>query len=54
VNVQDYQPWAGYRSAAKGLDAYRITVTVEWPNGNDTRRIGLSTVRLATAGGIGS
>jgi general secretion pathway protein I len=54
VNVQDYQPWPGYRSAAKGLDAYRVTVTVEWPHGDNTRSVGLSTVRLRTAGGIGS
>jgi general secretion pathway protein I len=54
VSVQDYQPWPGYRSAAKGVDAYRVTVTVEWPNGNNTRSVGLSTVRLRTEGGIGS
>jgi general secretion pathway protein I len=54
VNVQDYQPWPGYRSAAKGLDAYRVTVTVEWPHGDNTRSVGLSTVRLRTEGGIGS
>jgi general secretion pathway protein I len=54
VSVQDYQPWPGYRSAAKGVDAYRVTVTVEWPHGDNTRRVGLSTVRLHTPGGIGS
>jgi general secretion pathway protein I len=54
VSVQDYQPWPGYRSAAKGVDAYRVTVTVEWPHGDNTRRVGLSTVRLLTEGGIGS
>ena len=54
VSVQDYEPWPGYRSAAKGVDAYRVTVTVEWPNGDDTRRVGLDTVRLQTEGGIGS
>jgi general secretion pathway protein I len=54
VSVQDYEPWPGYRSAAKGVDAYRVTVTVEWPNGDNTRSIGLSTVRLRTEGGIGS
>jgi len=54
VNVQDYQPWPGYRSAAKGLDAYSVTVTVEWPHGDNTRSVGLSTVRLRTEGGIGS
>jgi general secretion pathway protein I len=54
VSVQDYQPWPGYRSAAKGLDAYRVTVTVEWPHGDNTRSVGLSTVRLRTEGGIGS
>ena len=54
VNVQDYQPWPGYRSAAKGLDAYRVTVTVEWPHGDNTRSVGLSTVRLRTEGGVGS
>ena len=54
VSVQDYQPRAGYRSAAKGVDAYRVTVTVEWPHGNNTRRVGLSTVRLRTEGGVGS
>ena len=54
VNVQDYQPWPGYRSAARGVDAYRVTVTVEWPNGNNTRSVGLSTVRLRAEGGVGS
>jgi general secretion pathway protein I len=54
VNVQDYLPWPGYRSAARGVDAYRVTVTVEWPNGNNTRSVGLSTVRLHTEGGLGS
>ena len=54
VSVQDYQPWPGYRSAAKGIDAYRVTVTVEWPHGDNTRRIGLSTIRLRTPEGIGS
>jgi general secretion pathway protein I len=54
VSVQDYQPWPGYRSAARGLDAYRVTVTVEWPNGDKTRSVDLSTVRLLTVGGIGS
>jgi general secretion pathway protein I len=54
VSVQDYQPWPGYRSAAKGVDAYRVTVTVEWPNGDNTRSVGLSTVRLRVPGGIGS
>ena len=54
VNVQDYQPWPGYRSAARGLEAYRVTVTVEWPHGDRTRTVGLSTVRLRAEGGIGS
>ena len=54
VSVQDYQPWPGYRSAAKGVDAYQVTVTVEWPNGNNTRRVGLSTIRLRSEGGVGS
>jgi general secretion pathway protein I len=54
LSVQDYQPRPGYRSAAKGVDAYRVTVTVEWPNGDNTRSVGLSTVRLLTERGIGS
>ena len=54
VSVQDYDPWPGYRSAAKGVDAYRVTVTVEWPHGDNTRSVGLSTVRLRTEGGLGS
>ena len=54
VSVQDYQPWPGYRSATKGVDAYRVTVTVEWPHGDNTRRVGLSTIRLITEGGVGS
>jgi general secretion pathway protein I len=53
VSVQDYQPWPGYRSAARGVDAYRVTVTVEWPHGDNTRTVGLSTVRLHTVGGSG-
>jgi len=54
VSVQDYQPWPGYRSASQAVDAYRVTVTVEWPNGDNTRSVGLSTVRLLTERGIGS
>jgi len=53
VSVQDYQPWPGYRSASQAVDAYRVTVTVEWPNGDNTRSVGLSTVRLRTEGGVG-
>mgnify|MGYP002064711565 CR=1 FL=1 len=36
------------------LDAYRVTVTVEWPHGDNTRSVGLSTIRLRTEGGVGS
>lgn len=54
VSVQDYEPWPGYRSAVKGLDAYRVTVTVVWPHRDRTRSVGLSTVRLQTEGGLGS
>jgi general secretion pathway protein I len=54
VSVQDYEPWPGYRSAAKGVGACRVTVTVEWPHGDNTRSVGLSTVRLRTEGGLGS
>ena len=54
VSVEDYAPRPGYRSAAKVVDAYRVTVTVEWPHGDDTRRVDLSTVRLQTEGGVGS
>ena len=54
VSVQDYQPWPGYRAASQAVDAYRVTVTVEWPHGDNTRSVGLSTVRLRTEGGVGS
>ena len=54
VSVQDYQPWPGYRSAAKGVDAYLVTVNVEWPNGDNTRRVGFSTVRLQAKRSIGT
>lgn len=54
VSVQDYEPWAGYRSAAKGVGAYRVDVRVEWPHGDNTRSVALSTVRLRTDGGAGS
>jgi general secretion pathway protein I len=54
ISVQDYEPWPGYRSAAQGVDAYRVTVTVEWPHRDRTRSVGLSTVRLSTQGGVGS
>jgi general secretion pathway protein I len=54
VNVQGYEPWPGYRATANGVDAYRVTVTVEWPNGDNTRSVGLSTIRLRIPGGIGS
>jgi general secretion pathway protein I len=54
VSVQEYAPRPGYRSAVKGVDAYRVTVTVEWPHRDNTRRVDLSTIRLRTDGGIGS
>ena len=54
VTVQDYEPWPGYRSAANGIDAYRVGVTVEWPHGDNTRSVALSTIRLRTEGGAGS
>jgi len=54
VNVEDYQPHPGYRSAAKNVEAYLVTVTVEWPDGDNTRSVGFSTVRLHTGGGLGS
>ena len=54
VSVQDYEPWPGYRSAAKGVGAYRVDVRVEWPHGDNTRSVALSTVRLRTDGGAGS
>ena len=54
VSVQDYEPWPGYRSAANGVDAFRVDVKVEWPHGDNTRRVALSTIRLRTEGGAGS
>ena len=54
LSVRDYEAWPGYLSAAKGVSAYLVTVTVEWPHGDRTRRIDLSTVRLRTGGGVGS
>ena len=46
-SVARYLPAPDYASQVKGLDAWKITVSVEWPHGDDSRRIDLSTVRLA-------
>jgi general secretion pathway protein I len=54
VTVQDYEPWPGYRAATRGVDAFRVNVRVEWPHGDNTRSVGLSTIRLRTEGGVGS
>ena len=54
VSVEDYLPRPGYRSTVKGIDAYLVTVTVEWPNGDNTRRIGFSTIRLHSEEGLGT
>lgn len=54
VSVQDYEPWPGYRSAVQGVDAYHVTVTVEWPHRDRVRSVGLSTVRLQIPRGVGS
>jgi len=48
--VTDYEPAFDYRSAAKGLRAYHVTVSVTWPNGDKERRVELNTVRLLHEG----
>ncbi len=48
--VTEYEPAFDYRSAVRGLRAYRVEVSVTWPNGDKERRIALSTVKLMHEG----
>jgi general secretion pathway protein I len=48
--VTDYEPAFDYRSAVKGLRAYRIEVSVTWPNGDRERRVAVSTIKLVHEG----
>lgn len=48
--VTDYEPAFDYRSTVKGLRAYRVTVSVTWPNGDKERRVELHTVRIVHEG----
>jgi general secretion pathway protein I len=52
--VRDYQPYPGYRSSARNIAAYHVTVSVEWPHGDSTRSIDVSVIRLLRPEGSGS
>jgi len=45
-SVTPYLPSPGYTSPAKNLEAWYVTITVEWPHGDSHRSIDMSTVRL--------
>ena len=44
--VTRYEPAVDYTTRVKGSQAYFVTVTVTWPNGDRERSIDLSTVKL--------
>jgi len=44
--VTEYLPSPRYSAPARGLQAWHVTVSVEWPNGSNTRSIDVSTIRL--------
>ena len=48
--VTDYEPAFDYKSTVKGLRAYRVIVSVTWPNGDRERRVELSTVKIMHEG----
>jgi len=48
--VSDYEPSFDYRPAVDGLHAYRVAVSVSWPNGDKERRVELKTVRIVHEG----
>jgi general secretion pathway protein I len=50
-SVTPYLPSPGYKSQARDLKAWHVTVTVGWPHGDGQRSIDMSTVRLANPEG---
>ena len=44
--VTEYLPSPGYSTSDENLRAWHVTVSVEWPNGSNTRSIDVSTLRL--------
>jgi general secretion pathway protein I len=45
-SITRYQPSPDYTSSVKNLEAWHVTVTVEWPGARGSRSIDMSTVRL--------
>ena len=52
-SVRPYVPHPAYRSRAGKVAAWQVDVSVEWPGGRDSRRIDVSTIRLAEEGETG-
>lgn len=48
--VEHYQAWEQDKELVTPLQAYRVTVNVDWEHGGRTRQITLSSVRLKQAG----
>ena len=46
VDVDEYRPDPGLAAKPSGVSAWQVTVTVEWPHGEQARRVDLSTVKL--------
>ena len=49
-SIKPYLAHTDYSSRIPGIDALEINVSVEWPAGGTSRRIDLSTIRIAADG----
>lgn len=47
--VEHYQPWQQDKELTAVVLAYRVTVSVDWEHGGDSRQITLNSVRLKPA-----
>jgi len=52
--VHEYTPSPDYKASVRNVPAYYVTVSVQWPHGDGTRSIDISTVRLLRKEGRGS
>lgn len=44
--VEPYRPWEQDKALAVPLQAYRVTISVDWSDAGQTRQVTLSSVRL--------
>lgn len=46
-SVQNYVPYPNSETTILSLNAYTVTVDVEWPHADSVRRVSLSSIKLA-------